>query len=111
LEKFGVLAHSLFAQGSEKVSDAQAEDLDQKDIPAVFSKQDFDLTHPKIFVKLLLQEPNSIEDAENEEKKQQAPPNSSYQSTYDLVTLKEQDSHLTKYKLPNRIGKSSYWIC
>jgi hypothetical protein len=25
--------------------------------------------------------------------------------------LKEQDSHLTKYKLPNRIGKSSYWIC
>ena len=41
----------------------------------------------------------SIEDAENEAKKHQAPPNSLHQSTYDLVPLKKQDSlagHLDK---------------
>ena len=80
------MAQSLFAQGLEQVSDAPAVAFDQKDIPAVFSKQDFDLTHLKIFVKLLLQEPNSIEDAENKAKKQDAPSTTSYQCMYDLVT-------------------------
>ena len=108
LEQCGVLAHSLFSQGLETRTDARGEDLDQLEIPPVFQRPDFDLTHHDTFVRLLLQESspdpsNGDNGGENDHNKNQQPPsNSLYQSTYDLVPLKEQDSlavHLDKVEL------------
>jgi hypothetical protein len=118
LEECGVLAHSLFAQGlTTRTLDqdiVSKEELDQqlRDIPAEFYDEDFDLTKSQTFVELLLQHstPEELQETAEEENSPTSPPkikirnkeNALYQSTQELVPVREPDSlagHLDRVEL------------
>ncbi|CAJ1957418.1 unnamed protein product [Cylindrotheca closterium] len=87
--KSGDLATSLFSLGLETRS-SMGEDAEKSldETPAVFSKIDFDLTDPKIFLPLLLEE----KQAEDPKTSIQTGGTSSlYQPTNELLPLKDPD--------------------
>eukprot|EP00934_Nitzschia_sp_Nitz4_P000952 Nitzschia sp. Nitz4//scaffold12_size214221//178747//182011//NITZ4_001528-RA/size214221-augustus-gene-0.36-mRNA-1//-1//CDS//3329535104//952//frame0 len=117
LEKCGVLAHTLFAQGIETTSltvamadsgsgsPAQTESpsaavtMAQAGIPELFSQEDFDLTDSSIFVQFLLNDTTSLDGANGGT---DSKADALYQPTHELVPVREQDtlaSHLDRVEL------------
>lgn len=94
LGKSGDLATSLFTLGLETRS-SMGEDASKSlgETPPIFSKTDLDLTQPKTFIQLLLEESDKDPTAgTNNEPKRPPGSNSLYQPTDELVPLKEPDS-------------------
>lgn len=108
LEKCGVLAHSLFAQGLETTTitpsddKEEAPDLEEElsEIPNIFFDTDFDLAESETFVKLLLQQ--QPQGAGEMSSAQQDGHSSLYQPTSSLIPVREQDAlagHLDRVEL------------
>lgn len=96
LEQCGDLAHDLYNKGldtrtlpdQEGNHKSTSKSTETAEIPTIFHGSDFDLTDSETFVYLLLDKATN-DTKDSEQIKEQ---NSLYQSTQELVPLKEQDS-------------------